>query len=543
VADDFSFADDDKKAASPPPKAGFSWDAEDPTHAAAAARVAQPTEFEKASAARGDSATPGLDTLKGFGEGALKTAADVGWGISKIPGVGKYLVPAQGLAAENKLATPRTPGEKLGSNIEGVAEAAVPVGEAFQAAKGSKYIRPIAQYASENILPAIKGIPYIGRGIEAAETAPTLTKALVRAGARGAGLGAVEGAWQGRGDPYAIGRGAAYGGLGGALAGAGAYGINKLAGGIPEVASAFKPQGPQLPPELAGPGGIPVVGSEPLTLRNPDAGRETAVQPRFEFPGMEGASETATPAKTGGGSALNKLEGLVEEAAGTKPLQPAVSLRNQLPQPLGAGAGGFPAVGDVPANMGGKVTFRREPIAKTVPGLEEGPLRAQPPEGLPTVATEEPARQMGAPPLQPAVSLREQFKPTGMEPASKQLTLEQKYPDREVRQLVHANGEDMVDAAGNDRETLKAIHDLKNTDVRQALINSGEDMGQTSIGNRKATGDQMTRQDAFKKLLAKGYTPQQIVDLAKQETSAVAGGKPGPMRATGERPAREKAGD
>ena len=523
----------------------------DDDHAEALARVAQPTKFEKGVAAKGYSSTPGMDTLKGVGEGALQTAADVGWGLSKIPVVGKYLAPAQGLAAENKLATPTTSGEKLGKTIEGVAETALPVGELFEAAKASKYARPIAdfvrpaaQYAEENVLPAVKAIPYVGRGIEAAEKAPNFVKAAIRGGTTGATLGGLEQAIRTHGDPYETAKGVLYGGAGGAGAGMLAHGVNRLAaGGIPAVASTFKPQGPQLPPELAGPGGIPVVGSEPLTLRNPDAGRETAVQPRFEFPGMEGASETATPAKTGGGSALNKLEGLVEEAAGTKPLQPAVSLRNQLPQPLGAGASGFPAVGEVPANMGGKVTFRREPIAKTVPGLEEGPLRAQPPEGLPTVATEEPARQMGAPPLQPAVSLREQFKPTGMEPASKQLTLEQKYPDREVRQLVHANGEDMVDAAGNDRETLKAIHDLKNTDVRQALINSGEDMGQTSIGNRKATGDQMTRQDAFKKLLAKGYTPQQIVDLAKQETSAVAGGKPGPMRATGERPAREKAGD
>ena len=138
---------------------------------------------------------------------------------------------------------------------------------------------------------------------------------------------------------------------------------------------------------------------------------------------------------------------------------------------------------------------------------------------------------MGAPPLQPAVPLREQLKPTGMEPASRQLTLEQKYPDREVRQLVHANGEDIVQAAGNDRETLKAIHDLKNPDVRQALINSGEDMGQMSIGNRKAMGEsQLSRQDAFKKLLAKGYSPKQIVDLAKQEMSEGVPAQSSPVR-------------
>ena len=247
------------------------------------------------------------------------------------------------------------------------------------------------------------------------------------------------------------------------------------------------------------------------------------------------------------GPPLQRLEELIQQASGVKPLEPAISLRNQLPNSVGAAAEGFPQVGEVPLkNMGGPVTFRREPIVKTVPGLEEGPLRAQAPEGLPTVATEEPARQMGAPPLQPAVPLRQQLKVTGMEPASRQATLEEKYPDREVRQLVHANGEDIVQAAGQDRETLKAIHDLKNPDVRQALINSGEDMGQVSIGNRKAMGEsQLSRQDAFKKLLAKGYSPKQIVDLAKQEMKegGTGAGKPGPMRATGERPAREKTGD
>ena len=217
------------------------------------------------------------------------------------------------------------------------------------------------------------------------------------------------------------------------------------------------------------------------------------------------------------------------------------------PQSVGAASEGFIPTTDTMKNAGGPITFRREPIVKTVPGLEEGPLRAKAGEQIPTMPPEEVGRLMGAPPLQGNIPLREQLTPTGNEPPSRQLTLEQKYPDREVRQLVHANGEDIVQAAGNDRETLKAIHDLKNTDVRQAMINSGEDMGQQSIGNRKAMGEsQLSRQDAFKRLLAKGYTPKQIVELAQQTSDSIPTlAKPGPMRyeTIGERAKREKAGD
>ena len=496
----------------------------------AKARAAQPTQFERARADASN--TPWKDTLKGFGEELLAAPTLIGQGIHAIPKVGPALIPSEGLTAEQKMSTQRTAGEKFGGNLASVAEMAIPVGPAAEAVKGSRFVRPAAQFLSENVIPEIKALPYVGRGIEAAEKAPNFVKAAIRGGTTGATLGGIEQAIRTR-DPYETAKGVVYGGVGGAGLGMAAHGINRLANRIPAV------------------------GEAPFELTAPEEGRETAVQQTLGFPKVEeGAPTSAGEQGQSGrmpsvrepgrvGPPLQRLGELIEQAAGTKPLEPAISLRNQMPQSVGAAAEGFPAVGDVPPkNMGGPVTFRREPIAKTIPGLEEGPLRAQAPEGLPAVATEEPARQMGAPPLQPAVPLREQLKPTGMEPASKQLTLEQKYPDREVRQLVHANGEDIVQAAGNDRETLKAIHDLKNPDVRQALINSGEDMGQVSIGNRKAMGEsQLSRQDAFKRLLAKGLTPRQIVDLAKQEMSEGTKGKPGLMRATGEPPAREKTGD
>lgn len=531
------------------------------------AKQAQPTGFEKARADASN--TPWTDIAKGLGEGALATTSLVGKGIHAIPGIGPAIIPSQGLGAEEKISIPRTAGEKLGSNIEGVAEAALPIGEVADAVKGSKFVRPAARFLSENVVPMVKSLPYVGRGIEAAEKAPTLVKAAIRGGTTGAVVGAGEQAVRTH-DLGETAKGALYGGAGGALLGMGAHGINRLAA----------------PPE------IPAMSSEPFHLTSPPSEREPAIQQRMEFPKANDISfrtdangtrwaqlpnspaEVSIPKNLSGADAqtyaqekldlqsnfakdraqipaaghvgppMQRLGELIEQGAGTRPLEPAIPLRNQLPNSVGSAAEGFMPTADTMKNAGGPITFRREPIVKIVSGLEEGPLRAKAGEQIPTMPPEEIGRQMGAPPLQPDIPLRGQLKPTGNEPPSRQLTLEQKYPDREVRQLVHANGEDIVQAAGNDRDALKAIHDLKNPDVRQALINSGEDMGQMSIGNRKAMGEsQMTRQDAFKKLLAKGYSPQQIVDLAKQSPDSIPTlAKPGPVRAT--RPAtREKTGD
>jgi hypothetical protein len=158
---------------------------------------------------------------------------------------------------------------------------------------------------------------------------------------------------------------------------------------------------------------------------------------------------------------------------------------------------------------------------------------------FPKSLTEEPARQMGGGPLRPGVSLREQPNFSEAPVRSEQARLEEKFPDKADRQMVHANGEEMVDAVGNDPDTMKAVHDLTNPDVRQAMINSGEDMGQQMINNRKASGD-VSRQDAFKKLLAKGYTPKDIVNLAKKQSTVEA--RPGPQRAAGWK-SLEKTGD
>lgn len=249
-------------------------------------------------------------------------------------------------------------------------------------------------------------------------------------------------------------------------------------------------------------GEIPQGTTEPFKLTPLEGEREAPVQTQMELPQVQKPPT------------LRDLQRGIEESAGWKPLEPNVPIGAQ-PRSLGAGV--IPPE-QIPPRV---ATLPNVPLGSrvAVPISEEfGPMGKRSGE-FSRVLTEEPARQAGGPPLRPNVSLREQPKTAEAPVRSEQARLEEKYPDKADRQMVHSNGEQIVDAIGNDPETMKAVHDLTNPDVRQAMINSGEDMGQTSIGNRKATGNQVTRQDAFNRLLQKGLTPKQIVKLARQPIS------------------------
>ena len=343
----------------------------------------------------------------------------------------------------------------------------------------------------------------------------------------------------------------------------------------PGIASKFIPERiPAVAPK------IPVVSTGPYELTMPSVEPEAAIQQTFGFPKVEAnpGEMPASQVQAGRmpsvrepgrvGPPLQRLGELIEAGAGTPPatpLEPAVSLRNQLPQSVGAAAEGFPRVGETPLkNVGGPITFRREPIIKTVSGLEEGPLRADAPEKMPAVFGNEVERAFGGEPNEVAIHKQR---------------MAEKYPDREYRQLAHSEGEELADAVGSNRELLTKLHDLKNPDVRQAAINSGEDMvrkdgspimvnsraadvkGETAlsrmlkfnklidqgfdpqvIANEKLPGD-VPRQSMFKWLLKRGVKPEHMLDLANQEIEEpIAGGKPGPMRAA-RQSAREKTGD
>jgi hypothetical protein len=398
--------------------------------------------------------TGAVDLAKGAGEGALQTGLTLSPLINKIPYIGETLAPSAGIRGAEELATPANTTQKVGKIGEQVAEFAIPTGVAAKEAQA-----------------AGKLIPFLGR------TATGLVGGLT-----GSQLGKYGGRMIGGETGGEIGEIA--GGLAGGLAGTGVFGESARKIGnprdIPEI-------GKYLPDLLKS--RPKIVSPAPFELTPEPAMRETAVQLPLQMPSVAPEGRPPSPMKV--------LQQQIEGQGGWKPLEPNVPLREQ-------------------PNFPGPPNWRHPRLLQT-PEWEPG--RMQAPENLPKIVTEEPARQAGAPPLKANVPLREQLIPKTGEPAmpSEQARLEQAYPDKAIRQMVHSNGEKMVGAVGDDKDLMKEVHDLTNPDVRQALINAGEDMGQRSIGNRKAMGEsQMTRQEAFDRLLAKGFSPRQIVDLAKQ---------------------------
>lgn len=544
MPDGFTFAADDKAGgAAPSGKSAFSWDADDPTHSQALARVAQPTEFEKSAAASGASATPWTDTARGFGQRLMGTAALAGRAIHAIPGVGPALIPSQGLAAEQKMSIPHTPGEKLGSNIEGVAEAALPIGEVADVVKGSKYVRPAAQFLAENVIPEIKSLPYVGRGIEAAENAPTLVKAAIRGGTTGATLGALEQAVRTR-DLGETAKGALYGGAGGAILGMGAHGINRLAG----AGAAAE---------------IPAVSEEPFELTPPPQPTEPAIQQRMEFPTAseiafrtdangtrwarlpDSPAEVSIPKNLSGGDAQKYAQDKLELQSNFAkdraqiPATPAPGKTGPMLQRMGdliqQGAGTPPEIPTLQSNV---------------------PLRAQIPSAGQKVSDilnqnteQEAVRPLSAGPQKGMTlsEIAEAGPPAEAVPHRATVTHEGKTFGMEA-----ANGRKMYEATQGDTALAKAVHDMKNAEVTRAFTNGGGDVRTVGMeGQRYKVGNTTSneRGQQFEWLLNQGYTPREIIDLAKQSPGSIPTlAKPGrfkPMKyqTIGERAKREKAGD
>lgn len=486
-------------------------------------RNAQPTAYEREHASDVEAwQHPLANVGEGLAKSLLSAPTVVGEAIHAIPGIGNTLVPESGLQAEKNIGAAKNPIQDIAKEEgETIQSAAVPWGKIVEPA-----VAPVARFVGENILPEVRGIPYIGRGIKAAEEAPTAAKAAIRAGTTGALLGGVERGIQTR-DPMEALKGAAYGGGFGALAGLGAYGINRAATGIPKI------NAPEPTPEPA------VVSNEPFRLAQQEGPLPKQGELPLEFPNAQklevkpGEPYNATPARGNRIPTMQDLTRLIEqEGAGAKPLQRNVPIGQQVPAK-------FPEVGQVP--LGNRVALDVRDL---------GEQRINAPEKMPTIPQEEVGRNMGAPPLQSNRPLREQFKPDAeaMANQSEQARLEEKYPDKALRQFAHSIGEDMVDTIGDDPELLRAAHDLRNPDVRQAAINGGMDMVREDgspimVNDRKASGD-MSRRKVFAELLKRGFTPRQIVEMGQEEFEPVGAGagKPGPTRAA-TNPSQKRVGE
>ena len=153
------------------------------------------------------------------------------------------------------------------------------------------------------------------------------------------------------------------------------------------------------------------------------------------------------------------------------------------------------------------------PAGPTVETIREGYQGAGPKESTAKQVGKLASQAYGVEPLKPDVPLRDQV---GKMAETPKKPLEEKYPDKTVRQMVHANGERIVDAVGNDPALMRQIHDITAVDLRQAMINADIDMGQKIISSKKAMGEgAIPRSKAFEMLLDKGHSPSDIVQLAK----------------------------
>lgn len=86
-----------------------------------------------------------------------------------------------------------------------------------------------------------------------------------------------------------------------------------------------------------------------------------------------------------------------------------------------------------------------------------------------------------------------------------------------MRRFARANGAEVVRTTADQPETLYAIHNLKNFEVREAAINAGIDVGQKHVGARQGLGEaQIGRQEILDQMIRQGIKPEEIVNLAKQ---------------------------
>ena len=163
-----------------------------------------------------------------------------------------------------------------------------------------------------------------------------------------------------------------------------------------------------------------------------------------------------------------------------------------------------------------------EPAPKRLPTLFEKGTRPEP------VNLDQLANDLaGVKPLKPDVPLREQLTPQPTSVGEQVDPIKVKYPDPAVRQMVRANGEGIYEAAKGNPNLVKSLHDLTRVELRQALINAGEDMGQTTVSNSKFAGEgSIPREEAFNRLLKRGLSPEKIVELAKKTGGEEAGFMP-----------------
>lgn len=369
----------------------------------------------------------------------------------------------------NLNAIPESERENINTNALSTAVATTPFLEAG----------PLAGAFESRVIPSLQHIPIVGRSIRAVQAAPTIAGKVISGATQGAGYGGLEGLIRGKGVIPSL-EDAAKGGLVGAGMGLALPAIGGIAKYGPGVFRA--PEEAAVAAE-----GIPRIRTSPFEGMTATVPGTPATAP---IAAMEPPRIATGPISTTGVPAGTRIapitapEAPVAQAAIPERVAP-VSAPTPVTEPM-----------------------QVKPLAERSMGEQKGTRTT-----IGSVVNE----AAGVKPLKADVPIREQLtKVTAAEPAEID-PLKAKYPDSTQRQLVRANGEKIYEAAKGNPELLKSIHDLTRVDLRQALINSGEDMGQTTVSNSKFAGEgSIPREEAFNRLLQKGHTPEDIVKLAKQ---------------------------
>ena len=209
----------------------------------------------------------------------------------------------------------------------------------------------------------------------------------------------------------------------------------------------------------------------------------------------------------------SRIEQGVKEAAGTTPGQPIYPRAAR-------GTVGAQTVGEQP-------------------NIEIAGPRIQTPSRNETLTEAMKNRVPGSNPLEAKMPLEEQPISPARTPA--QPAEETVHPMD--RQFIHVNGSRLLEQIADKPGLRDPLLDLEGNQLREVLRKSGEDMtqiqsvgksaGKAARGGTISDPTNLTRQEAFDRLLDKGYTPEQILKEAGQRSKPAATRVPfGPPRTT-----------
>lgn len=93
----------------------------------------------------------GSNLLQGVGEGFLQPAYTIARGLNKIPGVGEYLAPSEGLPGMKQVVTPENTTQKVGAGLEQGAEMYATGGPLRELASAAPKLPWLARMAAEGV--------------------------------------------------------------------------------------------------------------------------------------------------------------------------------------------------------------------------------------------------------------------------------------------------------------------------------------------------------------------------------------------------------